>query len=75
LIQHIYDTHFDGVEQVNKFKEKWLSLKNLIDSERFEHVLKRLDIQIKDACEWRDVVNAYFYRKSGIPDNKGRKIY
>lgn len=75
LIQHIYDTHFEGVEQVSEFKSKWLSLKDLIDPERFEHVLDRLDIQIKDAIEWRDVVNAYFYRKSGIPDEKGRTIY
>ncbi|HEY8420864.1 MAG TPA: alpha-glucuronidase family glycosyl hydrolase [Thermoclostridium sp.] len=75
LIQHIYDTHFEGVEQVRKFKEQWLSLINLIDDERFEHVLERLDIQIRDAIEWRDVVNSYFYRKSGIPDEKGRTIY
>jgi len=75
LIQHIYDTHFEGVEQVMKFREQWISLKNLIDSERFEHVLERLDIQIRDAIEWRDVVNSYFYRKSGIPDEKGRTIY
>lgn len=75
LIQHIYDTHFEGVEQVKEFKEQWLSLKNLIDSERFEQVLERLEIQIRDAAEWRDVVNSYFYRKSGIPDEKGRTIY
>lgn len=75
LIQHIYDTHFEGVEQVEKFREQWLTLKDLIDSERFESVLERLDIQIRDAIEWRDVVNSYFYRKSGIPDEKGRTIY
>jgi alpha-glucuronidase len=75
LIQHIYDTHFEGVEQVEKFKEQWLSLRNLIDADRFEHVLERLEIQLRDAIEWRDVVNSYFYRKSGIPDEKGRTIY
>jgi len=75
LIQHIYDTHFEGVDQVIKYKEQWFTLKDLIDRERFEHVLERLDIQIRDAIEWRDVVNSYFYRKSGIPDEKGRTIY
>lgn len=75
LIQHIYDTHFEGVEQVRKFREQWLTLKELIDKERFEHVLGRLEIQIRDAIEWRDVINSYFYRKSGIPDEKGRTIY
>jgi alpha-glucuronidase len=24
---------------------------------------------------WRDVVNTYFFRKSGIPDEQGREIY
>jgi alpha-glucuronidase len=38
-------------------------------------VLERLDIQVVDAKEWRDVVNTYFYRKTGIKDEYGRKIY
>jgi len=75
LIQHIYDTHFEGVEEVEEFRRKWLSLEGKIDRERFESVLERLDIQLRDAMEWRDVVNSYFYRKSGIPDEKGRTIY
>ena len=75
LIQHIYDSHFEGVAQVKEFKKQWLSLKAHIDEERFSNVLNRLDVQIKDAIEWRDVVNTYFYRKSGVPDEKGRKIY
>ena len=75
LIQHIYDTHFEGVEQVKRYRDSWLELKDLIDTERFDHVLKMLEIQIKDAAEWRDVVNSYFFRKTGIPDEKGRTIY
>lgn len=75
LIQHIYDTHFDGVEQVKRFRDLWLELKELIDDERFRQVLGRLEIQLTDAAEWRDVVNSYFYRKTGIPDEKGRTIY
>lgn len=75
LIQHIYDTHFEGVEQVKRYRDNWLELKDLIDTERFDHVLKMLEIQIKDAAEWRDVVNSYFFRKTGIPDEKGRTIY
>lgn len=75
LIQHIYDTHFEGVEEAEEFRRKWLSLEGKIDAERFAAVLERLDIQIRDAQEWRDVVNSYFYRKSGIPDEKGRTIY
>jgi len=75
LIQHIYDTHFEGVEQAITLKEKWLSLKGKIDEQRFNEVLKRLEMQIEHAKEWRDVINSFFYRMTGINDEKGRKIY
>ncbi|MFS8631684.1 MAG: alpha-glucuronidase, partial [Bacillales bacterium] len=75
VIQHIYDTHFEGVEQAQWLKETWESLEGKIDKERFKDVLERLEIQVEHAKEWRDVINTYFYRKSGIDDEKGRKIY
>lgn len=75
LIQHIYDTHFEGAEQAERFRALWMELKGLIDDDRFEQVLNRLEIQVEDAAEWRDVVNSYFFRKTGIPDEKGRTIY
>lgn len=75
VIQHIYDTHFEGVEQVELLIEKWNSLKGKIDHEFYNLVLERLKIQLRDAIEWRDVVNTYFYRKTGIKDAHGRKIY
>jgi alpha-glucuronidase len=28
-----------------------------------------------DAIQWRDIVNTYFARKSGISDTRGRRIY
>lgn len=75
LIQYIYDTHFKGVEQVEELKTKWLSLKDLIGEEIFQHVLGRLDGQLEHSKEWRDIINTYFYRKTGVPDKLGRKIY
>jgi len=30
---------------------------------------------VTDAEEWRDQINTYFFRKSGVPDVKGRRIY
>ncbi|HHU51279.1 MAG TPA: alpha-glucuronidase [Firmicutes bacterium] len=75
IIQHIYDTHFDGVEQAKGLKESWESLRDYLDEERFTAVLDRLKLQIEHAKEWRDVINTYFYRKTGIPDQRGRKIY
>lgn len=75
VIQHIYDTHFDGVESVKKFITMWNELEELINPIVFDRVGKRLELQLKNAKEWRDQVNTYFYRKSGIPDEGGRKIY
>jgi alpha-glucuronidase len=50
-------------------------LKGRTDNQRFEHVLKRLEKQVEHAKERRDVINTYFHRKTGINDEKGRKIY
>jgi hypothetical protein len=35
----------------------------------------RLDEQLEHAKEWRDVINSYFYRKTGIADELGRKYF
>ena len=75
VIQHIYDTHFEGVQQVSGLIDRWKSLKDLIPDERYERVLERLEEQLAHAAEWRDVINAYFHRKTGIEDALGRKIF
>lgn len=75
LIQHIYDAHFEGAEQALGLLRSWKSLNGLVPDECYGRVLKRLELQSADAKEWCDVINAYFFRKSGIADEKGRKIY
>ncbi|KJE27682.1 MULTISPECIES: alpha-glucuronidase family glycosyl hydrolase [Geobacillus thermoleovorans group] len=75
VIQHIYNTHFEGVEQAKQLRKRWEQLKGKIDEKRYHDVLERLTIQVEHAKEWRDVINTYFYRKSGIDDQYGRKIY
>ena len=75
VIQHIYDIHFKGVEQVKDLLTQWSSLKGKIDEDIYSLVLEKLRIQLRDAKEWRDVINTYFYRKTGIQDIYGRKIY
>ncbi len=75
VIQHIYNTHFEGVEQVQALREGWRKLKGKIDALRFHNVEERLEAQLANAREWRDQINTYFYRKSGIPDEKNRTIY
>jgi alpha-glucuronidase len=75
VIQHIYDTHFDGVEQAAGLVRDWEKLKDKIDNHRYELVLKRLQGQAEHSKEWRDQINTYFLRKSGIADEHGRPIY
>jgi alpha-glucuronidase len=75
VIQSIYDSHFEGVEQEEGLKQSWLSLEGKVDTARFAHVLARLEEQVQHAEEWCDMVNTYFYRKSGISDALNRNIY
>ncbi len=75
VIQHIYDTHFEGYAQAGELAAKWDSLKGKIDDEIYENVRERFTRQLVNAREWCDQVNSYFFRKSGIPDEKGREIW
>lgn len=75
VIQHIYNTHFKGVEEVESFIEEWNSLEGKVDHWVFENVKERFKRQLTNAKEWRDRVNTYFYRKSGIADEENRTIY
>ena len=75
VIQHIYNTHFDGAEQAEELRERWLKLEDKIDSQSFTGVLERLNHQVEHSKEWRDQINTYFYRKSGIADQHNRTIY
>ncbi|MFG2461862.1 alpha-glucuronidase [Streptomyces sp. NPDC048523] len=75
VIQHIYDTHFEGVAEVEAAREAWASLAGLVDPARHARVTERFEEQLRSAREWRDQVNSYFFRKSGVPDEQGRTIY
>lgn len=75
LIQHVYDTHFEGYEDVVRMEEQWLSLEGKVSSKVFERVKERFALQKENSRQWRDVINSFFYRKSMIPDEKGRKLY
>ncbi|HJC25086.1 MAG TPA: alpha-glucuronidase [Candidatus Eisenbergiella merdavium] len=75
VIQHIYDTHFEGAAEAEELFGMWKSLEGLVEPKAYERVLKRLEHQKEHAKEWRDQINAYFYRKSMIPDEQGRTIY
>ncbi|MDR0487114.1 MAG: alpha-glucuronidase [Treponema sp.] len=75
LLQNIYDTHFEGYEEAAALKGMWEELENEISAEVYQSVLLRFERQLVNAREWRDQVNTYFYRKTGIADQKSRRIY
>ena len=80
VIQHIYDTHFDGMERVEEMVLQWAELSSvvgagLLDDGAYRNVSTRLAEQLRSAREWRDQINTYFFRKSGVPDIQGRQIY
>lgn len=75
LLQHIYDTHFEGAEEVKGFIRRWEELQPQLPASVYASVRERLQMQLQNAEEWRDVINTYFHRKTGVPDEKGRHIY
>lgn len=75
IIQHIYDTHFEGVARVENYIAIWNSLADELKPVDFDNVATLLQEQLRVAKDWRDQVNTYFLRKSGIADVQGRKIY
>ena len=75
VIQHIYDTHFAGVAEVERMRQAWAALEGRVPSAWFERVTALMDEQARCATEWRDQVNTYFFRKSGVPDARGRQIF
>jgi alpha-glucuronidase len=72
VIQHIYDSHYDGAAQAAQFTKDWAALEGKIDPALYADVLARLQYQAGHAIVWRDAVVQYFLKLSGIPDEKGR---
>jgi len=75
LLQNIYDTHFEGYDEVAAMLETWKGLKDSLEGAVYGSVLGRLERQLANAREWRDQINTYFLRRTGIADKRGRKIY
>lgn len=75
VIQHIYDSHFEGYAKAEHFAELWAGLEGRIDERTFKNVSERFEEQLRCAREWRDIVNCFFHRLSGIEDEQGREIY
>lgn len=75
VIQHIYNTHTDGVGDVLRTQAAWAGLADRIDAATHERVTALLVEQVRSAREWCDQVRTYFFRKSGVADTTGRPHY
>ena len=75
VIQHIYDSRADGVEELERLVARWSDVHGRVPAPVYARVAERLAEQLRSAVEWRDQVRSYFFRKSGIPDATGRPIH
>ena len=73
LVQRIYDDHFEGLEETRVLAEKLLSLP--FPEPDAGVIRERMKKQLYNAREWCDIINTFFHRLSGVPDERGRKIY
>jgi alpha-glucuronidase len=72
VIQHAYDSHYQGAEQARDFIGQWKTLQGHIDEDRYRDILWRFEYQAKEAEVWRAAICNWIFRLSGIPDQKGR---
>ena len=75
VIQHIYDTHFEGAQMAADFLAALESIQSLLPPDAYARMHARFQHQKEHSCDWRDIVNTYFHRISDIDDEQGRKIY
>lgn len=72
VIQSLYDAHYEGADAVDGYVRAWKGLAGLVDEQRYGEVLAQLTYQAGQAAVWRDAVDQWFRRASGIDDEKGR---
>ena len=72
LVQGIYDSHYEGAMAAAEYVPQWEALKSKIDEERYDWALALFEYQAEHAIVWRDAINNWFYRISGINDARSR---
>jgi len=72
VIQHVYDSHYEGAERAHDFVAEWKTLEGRVDPERYRDILARFEFQAGEAVKWRDAICKWIYGLSGIPDQRPR---
>ena len=68
VIQHIYDSHFDGRDDAFRLRTAWRSLGSRIDHGRYAQTLERFDLQAIQATIWRDSIVGYYFEAGRVLD-------
>ncbi|MBP3218778.1 MAG: hypothetical protein J6M46_10425 [Lachnospiraceae bacterium] len=74
ILQHIYDTHYEGLQEVEKMLGILETMEDELPAAAYQRMHERMVLQLKNAREWCDQVNSFFFRMSGIPDEQGRPM-
>jgi len=68
VVQHVYDSHYEGAATAATYAPRWRELQGLVDAERYGQVLELFEYQAGHADVWRDAVDQWFQKISGIDD-------
>jgi alpha-glucuronidase len=72
LVQSVYDTHYASALAAGEYVSQWESLRGKVDPERYELTLGLFRFQAGHALVWRDAIDNWFERMSGIADAQNR---
>jgi alpha-glucuronidase len=72
LVQHVYDSHYEGAAAAATYSQRWRTLHGLVDDQRYDETLALFEYEGGHAIVWRDAVTAWFQNISGIRDKLGR---
>ncbi len=74
VVQHVYDSHYEGAEQARGFVARWKAVEGHVDDKRYRDILARFQYQAEQAVVWRDAICGWIYKMSGIADQKGQRV-
>ncbi|MFC7620328.1 alpha-glucuronidase family glycosyl hydrolase [Microlunatus sp. GCM10028923] len=70
VIQHVYDSHFDGAAEVGRMRDRWQGLRGRIDVKRWADTAERFDRHREQATLWRDTIAGYYFAASRVLDER-----
>ena len=68
LWELMFEKYNLGVKQVEQMADRWQQMKPYIDEQRWNEVNERMQQQVQDAREWRDVCLKYFGSFAGVDE-------